>query len=206
MVLRGATSQWKRSRGDSRPIGPAPVAAGADRRRSPPGAARIASRSAPGSSASSAGLVELDPRLEEAGACAGDDHADVDELAALDARHHADDGVVIRVRSRARTASSTNARGARGGARSSRGRRRGARPTSRTRGSPASQLVGNERRRCARSIGRRQPRGQRARRPRRCGSAQRQQHMVADQRERARAARRGRRPSRGGSTAPRRGR
>jgi len=39
--------------------------------------------------------VELDPRLEVAALAGEQDHADVDALAALDARHDADDGVAI---------------------------------------------------------------------------------------------------------------
>ena len=57
-------------------------------------------------------FVELDARFEERFVLARDDHADVDEFLALDARHDADHRVVIGRVIAARIASSTNARGA----------------------------------------------------------------------------------------------
>jgi hypothetical protein len=40
--------------------------------------------------------VELDPCGEEVARLTGDDHSRIDEFAAIDAWHHAHDGVVIR--------------------------------------------------------------------------------------------------------------
>ena len=97
IVLRGETSQWKRLRCGSAPIGPAsapPRQTARDRRRD---WRAIASRSSVGSSAQQPRLVELDARLEEVACRARQDHADVDQLAALDARHDADDRVVVGV-------------------------------------------------------------------------------------------------------------
>ena len=95
MVLRGATSQWKRSRGDRRPIGPASA---------PPAQisgmlarlVRTASRSTVAVQRQQARLVQLDARRQEIELRAGHDHARIDELLALDARHYAHDRVVIR--------------------------------------------------------------------------------------------------------------
>ena len=109
-----------------------------------------------------------------------DDHADVDELAALDARHDADDRVVIRAGRRARRASSTNARGAsQAAARSSRRRRARCAAVLGEARVVAEPVVGDQRddrARCARASG--APPA--PRRPRRARSAQRQQHVVLD--------------------------
>ena len=97
MVLRGDTSQRKRPRGGSSPIGPASGAAAAHDRNDRRGSRASTSRSTSGSSASSRRLVQLDPRLEKIQVGAGQDHADVDLLAALDPRHDPDDRVVVGV-------------------------------------------------------------------------------------------------------------
>ena len=95
-ALRGATSQWKRSRADSLASEPAPALPAQTASIAAEGGADRVDVGA-GIERQDAGRVELDPRLERIGGVAGDDHADVDELAALDARHHPDDGVVIGV-------------------------------------------------------------------------------------------------------------
>ena len=99
LVLRGATSQSKRSRSDSRPIGPA-ASPPAHTSRNRLQRARIDSRSGRGVEREHARLVELDQCLQEALVRAGDDHAGVDELAAVDVRHHPHDRVVIRAAQR----------------------------------------------------------------------------------------------------------
>ena len=113
IVLRGATSQWKRPRCGSSPIGPASgpprqtagivVEVRAHR-------VEIERRDRARSSAASSSSMRAS-RKSSAGA--RQDHADVDQLAALDARHDADDRVVVGVLSGHAAASSTNARGAR---------------------------------------------------------------------------------------------
>ena len=95
IVLRGATSQSKRSRLDSLPIGPAP---------SPPAQMMEMLREVPPHRVEVHGriehaharLVELDARLEEILLLAPHDDAGIDELLALDARHDADHRIVIR--------------------------------------------------------------------------------------------------------------
>ena len=106
IVLRGDTSQRKRPRGGSSPIGPASApprqTAGIVARL-----ARIVSRSIDGSSASRRARSSSMRASRKVGIRARQDHADVDLLAPLDARHDADDRVVVGVLSRPRAASST---------------------------------------------------------------------------------------------------
>ena len=97
IVLRGETSQWKRARCGSSPIGPASAPPRQTRGIIVEVALRSPPRSIAGSSASSRATSSSIARLEEIGGRAGEDDAGVDELAALDARDDADDGVVIRV-------------------------------------------------------------------------------------------------------------
>ena len=92
--LRLAVSQWKRARCGSWPIGPLPGPPRADRLDGRQVAAHRVQvdlrveREQPR-------FVELDARLEELRCRARQDDADVDELLALHARHHADHRVVV---------------------------------------------------------------------------------------------------------------
>ena len=95
MVLRGAISQWKRSAGGSAATGP-PVAARRRRwRRRSPGGARRAATSSIRRQRQQPRRVELDARVQVAALAREEDHADVEALAPLDARHDADDRVAI---------------------------------------------------------------------------------------------------------------
>ena len=95
IVLRGATSQSKRSRFESLPIGPAVLSAGADDGEAgqvPPHGIevrRCVERAQPR-------FIELDARFEEILLLAPQDDACVEELLPLHARHDADHRVVIR--------------------------------------------------------------------------------------------------------------
>ena len=93
IVLAGETSQWNRSAGSNRAIGPAAGSPAAIRSIASR-CERTVARSRSGATAASPRLVELDPRPEVAPRPAQQDHADVELLAALDARHDADHRVL----------------------------------------------------------------------------------------------------------------
>ena len=90
------------ARASRRPIGAGRRAAGADRAGSPRAPRAIDVRSSAGSSASRRASSSSMRASRNARRVARDDHAGVDELAALDARHDAHDGVVIGAGTRAR--------------------------------------------------------------------------------------------------------
>ena len=94
IVLRGATSQWKRSRADSLPISPAAVSAGANGGN----ALQHASDELqihPRIDGEQRLLVEFDGRQQNALDVARQNDAGIHELAAFDARYHPNDRVVI---------------------------------------------------------------------------------------------------------------
>ena len=203
IVLRGATSQWKRSRSGSLPDR-AGGGAAAHTAAIAASAARIALRSSVRIERAQARLVDREARGEEALGVRRDDRADVDELAALDARHDADDRVVIRAAIGHGRPPRANARGGASRASGSRRRRRAALPCLRRAGRRRASRRGSSAVIASmRAAGQRRAHG-------RVGSVEpgreRQQHVVLDRRERARRALVELAPMHGGSRAPRRGR
>ena len=93
MVLRGEMSQWKRSRCESRAMGPAVGVAGADAGN---GVEVIADEFDVGfgPEGAEAGGIEVDAGVEILLLEAEDDDGGVDELLALDAGNDAEDGVI----------------------------------------------------------------------------------------------------------------
>ena len=199
IVLDGETSQWKRSEGSRRAIGPALGIA----RRDPGQRLRCASTAAGvgvRGQRAQARLVERDPRRQEAPRAAVQHDAGVEALPALHARHDPQDRVLERATRRLGHARPpprrlAAARAAGAGSRRARG---------------AARRVALEPQLRHLRRDRLQPPGVEAPRQPLVGVRDRagagQQHVIADRGERAPApARRGRR-RRGGRTAPRRGR
>ena len=203
-MLRGADSQWKRSDGGRRGDGAGRRLARGDR---PDGVELVRDRGEVdvGGQRAQAPLVERDPAAEVGGGRAEEDHAGVEPLVAIDARHDLHDHDSQTRDARTRFASSMIRGSAARRARSqSPYAARSLSPPG-----PVQPQIGD------RVDGARDPRVVERRRQRRRGRrkliGERQQHVLADARERARRRRRQLRarrrpPSRGASRARRRDR